>query len=394
MEINLFAPESFRAGHPHDQYHWLRENAPVFWQQTADGEGYWALTRYRDVFAVDRDFSTFSSEPTVMIADPDPAGDMLFGGRKMMLMMDPPQHTLLRRLVRTTFTREAALTRAPRLDQLARQILGKVAPSGACDFVEDIAGEMPSYVIAELMGLPPEDGRQLYRLTEILHSASPPSEIVAALSAMFEYGREVIKQKRAHPGEDIASALLSAELDGRKLDDAEFLLFFLLLIDAGGDTTRNLLGAGLIALLENPDQLEWLKADLEGRLGSAREELLRYCAPVVYMRRRATKDTRIGDSEIRAGQKVVMYFGAANRDPSEFEAPDRLDLSRTPNGHIAFGTGPHGCLGQHLARLEIDAVLRHLFATLDDIEITAPPQWLSSNFIAGPKTLPIRFRAR
>ncbi|MDE2465852.1 MAG: cytochrome P450 [Alphaproteobacteria bacterium] len=394
MDINLFAPESFQSGHPHGQYRWLRENAPVFWQQTPDGQGYWALTRYADVFAVDRDFSTFSSEPTVMIADPDPAGDMLFGGRKMMLMMDPPQHTAFRRLVRSAFTREAASARALRLDALAGQIVDRVASQGACDFVSDIAGEMPSYVIAELMGLPPEDGRELYRLTEILHSASPQPEIVAALSAMFDYARGVIAQKRACPGDDLASVLLSAQIEGRKLDDTEFLLFFLLLIDAGGDTTRNLLGAGLIALLENPDQLRWLKADLDARLASAREELLRYCSPVVYMRRRATKDIRIGDTLIGEGQKVVMYFGAANRDPARFAEPDRLDLARTPNDHIAFGTGPHGCLGQHLARLEIDAVLRHVLGRFEDIEITAPPHWLSSNFIAGPRALPIRFRVR
>ena len=208
---------------------------------------------------------------------------------------------------------------------------------------------------------------------------------------MFGYASGVIAEKRARPGDDLATRLLQAEVEGRRLTDPEFLLFFLLLIDAGGDTTRNLLSSGLLALDRHPDQRAWLMADLPGRLASAREELLRYTSPVIYMRRTATRDARLGEADIKAGDKVVMYFGAANRDPDQFADPDRLDLSRSPNEHAAFGGGPHVCLGQHIARLEIDAILVEVLTRMKNLEIVGEPEWLASNFISGPRTMPVRF---
>jgi len=394
MKIDLLSPESFAQGHPLAQYKWLRENAPVFWHEEPNGSGFWAVTRYKDVWEVDRNFQAFSSEPTIMITDPLAEQQSAFGPYKMMLMMDPPQHTAYRRLIRNEFTAPISADRTPRMQALARQIVDAVIEKGECDFVGEIAGEMPSYVIAELMGLPLDDGRELYKLTEIIHTspeAQAPGAGAAAVFQMFEYGRGVIAEKRARPADDLATKLLEAEVDGKRLDDIEFLLFFLLLIDAGGDTTRNLLSAGLIALFDHPDQLAWLKADLPNRLASAREELLRFTTPVIYMRRTARHDSVLAGERIEEGQKVVMYFGSANRDPEKFERADELDLSRSPNEHIAFGTGPHGCLGQHIARIEIDAILTEVLTRLDGLEISGQPEWLPSNFISGPKHLPVRF---
>jgi cytochrome P450 len=395
MNIDLLNPARFAAGHPLDQYKWLRENDPVHWHEEPDGPGFWAVTRYDDVYSVDRNFQAFSSEPTIMIQDPLSENENTFGGYKMMLMMDPPQHTAYRKLIRNEFTVPAAGERIPRMHALARQIVNEVIEKGECDFVSEVAGEMPSYVIAELMGIPLDDGRELYKLTETIHTAPevlPENAGGLAVLKMFEYGRGVIEEKRKNPKDDLATKLLQAEVDGKRLDDIEFLLFFLLLIDAGGDTTRNLLSSGLIALQNNPDQLAWLKADLTNRLPSAREELLRYTTPVIYMRRTAKHDTELSGKKIRERDKVVMYFGSANRDAAKFDAPDRLDLSRTPNEHIAFGTGPHGCLGQHIARIEIDAILREVLTRMDDLEIVGEPEWLASNFISGPKHLDVRFR--
>jgi cytochrome P450 len=395
MNIDLVSPASFSAGHPLAQYRWLRENAPVFWQEEPNGPGYWAVTRYKDVWEVDRNFSAFSSEPTIMITDPPPEQAAGFGGYKMMLMMDPPQHTAYRKLIRNEFAQPVSSERTPRMNMLARQIVDAVIEKGECDFVSEIAGEMPSYVIAELLGIPLDDGRELYKLTEAIHTAPEAQDAGAGAMAvfkMFEYGRGVIDEKRARPKDDLATKLLMAEVDGKKLDDIEFLLFFLLLVDAGGDTTRNLLSSGLIALQDNADQLAWLKADLPGRLPSAREELLRYTTPVIYMRRTAKHDVVLAGETIEEGDKVVMYFGSANRDPEKFERPDVLDLSRTPNEHIAFGTGPHGCLGQHIARIEIDAILTEVLTRMDDLRIAGSPEWLASNFISGPKHLPVTFR--
>ena len=396
MNIDLIDPQSFAAGHPFAQYRWLRENAPVFWHEEPNGPGFWAVTRYRDVWEVDRNFSAFSSEPTIMITDPLAGTENQFGGYKMMLMMDPPQHTAYRKLIRAEFTRDVTDARIPRMSALARQIVDAVIAKGECDFVSEVAGEMPSYVIAELMGIPLDDGRELYKLTEIIHTspeAQAPGAGAEAVLKMFQYARTVIDEKRARPANDLATKILQAEVDGKRLDDTEFLLFFLLLVDAGGDTTRNLLSSGLIALLENPDQLAWLKADLPNRLPGAREELLRFTTPVIYMRRTAKRDIDVGGEAIREGQKVVMYFGSANRDPDKFDRPDALDLSRTPNEHIAFGTGPHGCLGQHIARIEIDAILMEVLTRMENIQLAAAPEWLPSNFISGPKKMPVRFRA-
>jgi cytochrome P450 len=367
----------------------------VHWHEEPHGKGFWAVTRYDDVWSVDRDFQAYSSEPTIMIQDPlAEAGG--FGAYKMMLMMDPPDHTAFRKLIRSEFTLPSAKLREARIRELATQIVDAVIQKGECDFVAEVAGEMPSFVIAELMGLPPEDGRELYKLTEVIHTAPealPPGAGGAAVMKMFEYGRKVIDEKRARPADDLASKLLACEVDGRRLDDMEFLLFFLLLVDAGGDTTRNLLSGGLLALMQHPDQLAWLKADLPGRLGAAREEMLRWTSPVIYMRRTAKHDVELGGKTIAEGQKVVMYFGSANRDPRHFERPDVFDVSRAANEHNAFGVGAHACLGQHIARVEIDAMLVEVLTRMTDFELAAPPEWLASNFISGPKAMPLKFKA-
>ena len=397
MHIDLLSPASFAGGQPHDQYDWLRQNAPVYWHEEPRGRGYWAVTRYDDIWTVDRDFQTYSSEPTIMIADPNQGGvDGSMGPYKMMLMMDPPEHAGFRKLIRGEFTLPSAKLRAERIAALARQIVDAVIDKGECDFVADVAGEMPSYVIAELMGMPLGDGRELYKLTEAIHTApeaQAPGAGADAVRKMFEYGMGLIAEKRARPGDDLASKLLACEVDGRRLADPEFLLFFLLLIDAGGDTTRNLLAAGLLALMERPDQIAWLKQDLDGRLAGAQEELLRWTSPVIYMRRTAKRDAELNGANIRAGDKVVMYFGAANRDAAKFEHPDTLDVSRPPEAHLAFGAGPHVCLGQHIARIEIDAMFREVLTRMTDFELAAAPEWLPSNFISGPRAMPLRFRA-
>ncbi len=397
MRIDLVSPDSFAAGHPHDQYDWLRENAPVYWHEEADGTGFWVLSRYADVYETGRNHQVFSSEPTVMMQDPPPGSEQMMGEYQMMLNMDPPKHTAFRTLIRGEFAREPAGRMQTRIAQLAAQIVDAVIDHGACDFVSDVAGEMPSFVIAEMMGLPLDDGRELYKLTEVLHTspeARREGEAEAALGQMFGYAAKVIEQKRAHPDDDLASKLLAAEVDGRKLTDPEFQLFFLLLVDAGGDTTRNLLASGMLALMDHPEQLAWLMEDLDHRLPAAREELLRWCSPVTYMRRTAKSDFKIGDKAIKAGDKVIMYYGSANRDEAQFPQADRLNLARTPNDHLAFGGGAHVCLGQHIARVEIDAMLREVLTRMDKIQCTEPPAWLESNFISGPKTMPVSFAPR
>ena len=394
IDIALLSPESFAHGQPHDQFAWLRANDPVHWHDEPDGSGFWAVTRYRDVKAIGRDAATFSSIPSIMI--PDGEGGLEVGDHKMLITTDPPHHTGLRKLVATEFIPKAAKAMRPRIESLAKRIIDDVIDKGECDLVEDIAGLMPSYVIADMLGIPHEDGVALYRLTETIHAAPESVAQGAALGAvleMFNYARGVWEQKRAEPADDLATLIAQASIDGHELDLIDFNLFFLLLIDAGGDTTRNLVAGGMDALFGHPKQLAWLAEDLDGRMGSAVEELLRWISPVVYMRRTATRDTELDGVTIAAGQKVVMYYGSANRDPEVFGATgDELDLARSPNDHVAFGGGgPHFCVGAHIARVEIHSILRELLTRLVDVQPAGPTEWLPSTFISGPKHLPIRF---
>ena len=396
MKIDLLSPGTFAGGHPHEQYDWLRENAPVYRHAEPDGPGFWAITRYQDVYDIGRNAGLFSSEPTIMISDPDPSQMNFSSEHKMMLMMDPPEHTAYRKLISREFTQGPARHYNERIEELAREIVDAVIDRGECEFVSEVAGEMPSLVIADLMGLPLDDGRELYKLTEVIHSAPetlPENAIPEAVMKMFEYGQRVIHEKRQNPGDDLASKLLSAELNGKKLEDFEFLLFFMLLIDAGGDTTRNLVGTGMYELLRHPDQLALLQSDVDRYLPGARDELLRWTTPVIYMRRTVTEDTLLGGEQLKKGDKVVMYYGAANRDAAMFDNPHTFDITRSPNKHIAFGGGHHVCLGQWFARLEIDAILREVLSRMNDIELAGDVSWMPSNFISGLTALPVRFSA-
>ncbi|MDY7100112.1 MAG: cytochrome P450 [Actinomycetota bacterium] len=390
--IDLLDPATFAHGQPHEHFRRLRDHDPVHHHPEPDGPGFWAVTRHADVRAVGRDAATFSSEPTIMIPDGEIAD---IAGHKMMLMMDPPDHSRYRRLVNRGFTPRGAAELRPRVEQLARRIVDAVAPKGECDLVEDVAGELPSFVVADLLGLPLDDGRRLYQLTETIHSAPgavPEGAQAAAIGEMFAYATQVIADKRANPGDDLSSQLLAAEIDGHRLDEIDFCLFFMLLVDAGGDTTRNLVAGGMAALFDHPDERARLEADLDGLLPSAIEEMLRWVSPVIYMRRRATKDTELGGRAIAEGDKVVMYYGSANRDERVFADPDRFDIGRTPNDHVAFGGGgPHFCLGSHLARIEIDAMFRELLTRLPDLAPAGPVEYQPSTFISGPRHLPVRF---
>jgi len=388
--VNLFSPASYANGHPTDQYAWLRDNDPVHWHSEPDGPGFWAVTRYEDVKALSRNTALFSSRPTIMIDD---RSAMDLGDHTMMLTMDPPRHTQYRKLVAPRFLRRAVGLMRPEIERLAAEIIDGVADRDEFDLVEDVAGLLPSYVIAEMLGIPRQDGVSLYRLTETIHAdpaSQPEGAGIAAVFEMFSYASGVWNAKRARPGDDLASALVTAEVDGHRLDETDFNLFFLLLIDAGGDTTRNLVAGGMDALFEHPAERERLTADLE-LLPAAIEEMLRWTSPVIYMRRTATADTELRGRPIEAGQKVVLYYGAANRDPRAFDEPERFDVTRTPNDHVAFGGGgQHFCLGAQVARAEIEAMFRQILTRLPGLQKAGQTEWLPSTFISGPRHIPVR----
>jgi cytochrome P450 len=392
--IDLLDLAHYADGPPHALFRRLRAEDPVHWHAERDGPGFWAVTRHADVVRVSRDPATFSSfAGGTMIADAPPAQLAML--RLMMLNMDPPQHTALRLLINRGFTPSAVARLHERIGGLARQIVDAVAARGACDFVVDVAGELPSYVIAELVGIPLADGRRLYQLTERMHttaqSADDRADAEAAIIEMMSYSHALRETKRARPGPDIASALLAAEVDGERLSDVEFDMFFMLLINAGGDTTRNLVAGGMLALIEHPAEWARLRAD-PTLLPTAIEEMLRWVTPVMHFRRTATRDTVLRGRRIGAGDKVVVFYSSANRDEEVFDAPERFDVARTPNEHLAFGGGgAHFCLGANLARLEIRALFEQVLARLPDLRLAGPVERLRSNFINGPRRMPVTF---
>ena len=394
-KIDLWSSSSFAAGHPREQYRWLRRNDPVHWHEEPGGRGFWAITKHEDVRAISRDSATFSNSPTIMMQDV-PAGSGGAGGN-MMIMIDPPAHTRYRNLVKSGFTPHAIEPRRERIQALAKQIVDEVIERGECDFVTDIAGKLPSYVIADLVGIPLEDGVMFYDWTEIIHSAPdavPPAVRAETLQKMVLYSAQVAQQKQANPADDLSTHLLNSVVDGDRLTIPDFISFFILLMDAGGDTTRNLVGGGMELLLQHPDQRDRLLADLDGMLPNAVEEMLRYVSPVVYMRRTLTKDTDIRGRTLKEGDKLLMYYGAANADEDVFDGGDSFDITRDCTEHVAFGSGgAHFCLGANIARMEIIAMFREVLTRMRDIERGGETQWLASNFISGPTHLPIRFRA-
>jgi cytochrome P450 len=393
ISIDPLDPATFADGPPYETLRRLRAESPVHWCEEKDGPGFWLVTRHADVVAVSRDHATYSSwQGGTMPPDMDPMGLAMV--RLMLLNMDPPAHTKVRNLVNRGFTPRQVARLEPRIRELSADIVAAVAPAGRCDFVTQVAGELPSALIAELMGIPIADGRKLYDLTERMHTAGDPAGAGAAVAEMMSYAAGIRGRKRAEPAEDIASVLLAAEIDGARLTDMEFDFFFLLLINAGGDTTRNLVASGMLTLIRHPEALAALRAD-RSLLPGAIEEMLRFCSPVMQFRRTAIQDGEIDGRAIAKGQKVVMFYPSANRDEEVFDEPDRFDIRRSPNQHVAFGGGgAHFCLGASLARLEIRCLFAAILDGLDAIELDGPVERLHSWFIDGPRRMPVRFRGR
>jgi cholest-4-en-3-one 26-monooxygenase len=396
--IDLTDKDTFVHGVPHDWFASLRRDAPVFWHEEEDGPGFWCVTRYDDVVTVNRDNQIFSSSRgAVFMWDlPESA---LEQQRLMMLNMDPPMHTRYRRLVNKGFTPRMVSELETKARERARAILDKVTPRGECDFVVDVAAELPLQVIADVLGVPQEDRHKMFDWSNRMVGSDDPeygvTEEEAQLASMelFAYANKLAEEKRGEAGQDLISILSDAEVDGEQLTQLEIDLFFMLLTVAGNETTRNQVSHGLLALLEHPDQLERLRANRE-LLPGAVEEMLRWASPVMHFRRTATEDLILGGQAIAAGDKIVIWYVSANRDEKVFDDPMRFDIERSPNEHVAFGGGgPHFCLGANLARMEIRVLFEELLDRWSHLELAGEPTRLRSNFINGIKHIPLRFTA-
>ena len=389
-------PRLHEAGIPHAAFRDLRVNDPLHWQPETDGSGFWMLTRHADVTTVSKDWETFSSHRgTVLLQDLD--ADLLAQQQLMMLNMDPPDHTKLRLLVNRGFLPRYVNKLEEHVRDLARVIVDGIIERGECDFVTDIAMELPLQVIAEMMGVPKEDRIKLFQWSNrMIGSADPeyatsPEDSSNAAMELFMYANELATERRKTPGDDIVSALLTAEVDGQSLTDMEFDLFFLLLTVAGNETTRNLLANAMLGLFEQPDQWRAL-VHAGGASLYAVEEFLRWGTPVMQFRRTAQRDVEMHGKQIKEGDKVTIWYSSANWDDDMFTDPMAFDVARTPNQHLSFGAGgPHHCLGAALARMEIRVMFDELIKRLPDIAQAGPAQLLRSNFIHGMKHLPVRF---
>jgi cholest-4-en-3-one 26-monooxygenase len=312
-----------------------------------------------------------------------------------MINQDAPRHTRLRKLINKGFTNRMTRQMETHIRKLAGEIVDGVARKGECDFVATIASELPLLVIAELVGCPIEDRGKLFQLSNRMIGFEDPEfadgeNATSAMLELLEYAGHLGDLRRADPRDDLTSVLVHAELDGERLDELSFNMFFILLILAGNETTRNAISGGMLALSEHPDQRKKLASDLS-LLPTAAEEILRYVSPVITMRRTATCDTVIAGQSIRENDKVVMFYPAANRDAEVFENPQHFDLVRDPNPHLAFGWGPHFCLGASLARTEIRCIFSELLTRLPDIELNGPVRRLRSSTVNSIKSMPVRF---
>jgi cytochrome P450 len=390
--VDLADPDTYAAGVPFDAFRKLRESAPVAWHPYQDGPGFLALTGYDEVYAVSRDSATWSSEATGVYIDAPGPDDIADQRGVMMLTMDPPRHTALRALAIQGFKPRQVAKLNERITDMARDVVDNVIERGECDFVKEVAGALPSYVIAEMLGIPVEDGYRLYELTEIMNTgAIGGSRAIRAGAEMFRYSTKLAARKRAEPCDDIATSLLHAEVDGQRLTEQEFNYLFLLLINAGGDTTRNLVAGGMCALMEFPEELIKLEAD-PSLLATAVDEMLRYVTTFIAFFRTATKDTELRGVPVRQGDRVAMFYPSANRDAAHFVDPDRFDVTRKPNQHIAFGGGgAHFCLGANLARVEVTALVSAVLSRMKNMELAGSIERMPSTLINNIHSMPVRF---
>jgi cytochrome P450 len=392
--------DNFADGFPHDLFALHREEAPVYWHEptenTPDGEGFWSVATYAETLAVFKDPATYSSVT---------GGSRPFGGTllqdlsiagQVLNMMDDPRHSHIRRLVSSGLTPRMIARVEDDLRARARRLLDEVTPGEPFDFLVDIAAEVPMQMICILLGVPESERHWLFEAIEPQFDFGEarraqigtvgqltPEE---AGSRMYTYGQSLIAAKRASPTDDMLSVVANATVENESLSDLELYLFFSLLFSAGAETTRNAVAGGLLALIDNPAAMAALRSDLE-LLPSAVEEMVRWTSPSPSKRRTATRDVELAGCLIKAGDKVQIWEGSANRDGAVFAEPDVLDITRKPNPHLGFGQGVHYCLGANLARLELRVLFEELLTRFSSARLVKPAEWTRSNRHTGLRHL-------
>ena len=397
-DINVYDPDAYVVGVPHQQFKLLREQSPVFWHAHPDGGGYWLVSRHEDVMMVSRDHKTFSAQLGFVLVDDLPE-EILEQVKHQLLGMDPPNHGPIRRAVISRFTSKMLAELEPSVREITRSILLEAKQRQGCNFVYDVAGELPTSVIGSLLGVPVDMWHQLREWSDMQTSASDPDiggspeQVQQASIEMGTYGYQLAVERKDKAGDDLISLLINAEVDGHKVSEMEFASLFVQITVAGNETTRSLIAGGMYELIKRPELYRQLEAAPEG-LPMAIEEMLRWTCPLHYFRRTATCDTNIAGQAIKKNDKVVMLYSSANFDDAVFEDPFDFNIQRKANPHMAFGHGIHLCLGANLARMEARVFFEEFFKMFKGIELLDEPARIRSNLVNGFKSMPVRLLAR
>lgn len=397
--IDLLDLDIFAQREPHEEFRILRNQYPLYWNEEPDPEpGFWNITKYEDIKYISTRPELFSSAQGINISydrtvDPQVVNAVIGN----MITMDPPMHVAYRKIANPFFTYQSIQNLEARVKELTRQIVDDVAKRGECEFMTDIAARLPILVLCDLLGVPHSDQKKIFDWSNKLIGLEDPelnpegpAGGLPVFMDLFAYGQRMIKDRRANPRNDLMTAMATAQIDGKPVPPILLDGFFLLIVIAGNETTRNTITGGMKALIENPEQRQKL-VDNPALIPTAVEEILRWVSAVAYMRRTATQDTEIRGQKIAKGDKLVMWYGAANRDEDAFENPDKFDVTRDPNEHIAFGYGQHRCLGARLAQLQLRVMFTELLTRIPDMEMTGPVSRLRTNFINGIKHMPVKF---
>jgi cytochrome P450 len=404
-DADITSHDTYTHGVPHATFDRLRAKSPVFWTEESDGSGFWSILRYDDALAVSRDVATFTSSKGIRLEEMDEEETK---ARLTLMELDPPEHTRYRRLVSKGFTRRSVESYEEQIRELAVEVIEAALQQDEFDFVHAIAEELPMRMLGKLLGTSDDDGRKLVAwgdallgntdpdftdfpvdLTDTDQFRMVPFRSPASIQ-IFQYAQEQAEDRRACPRGDVISQLLAPTIDGEPLTDLEFNNFFTLLVAAGNDTTRYTMTHAMHTLMNHPQLWDAWKANPD-LTTTAVEEVLRTSSVTMHFRRTATRDIEMRGQQIKAGDKVAVWFNAANHDPEAFENPYRYDLARSQNDHMAFGrNGPHLCLGAWLARMEIRLVFQELMKRVDRFEPAGDVARLRSNFIAGIKRLPVK----
>jgi cytochrome P450 family 142 subfamily A polypeptide 1 len=376
---------AFYGDDPHENLTWMRENAPVYWDEAGQ---VWGITLYEDVFALSKDNQTWRSSGGIRPDNP---------AMPYMIDMDDPDHRKRRALVSKGFTPRRTSDREARVREISVDLIQRAKIRGRFDFVKDVAAWLPLIVIGDMLGVDPDDYPRLLEWSEamILGTGATSVERMMDAARAFDeyttYQRRVLENRRRSPREDLVSILVHAEVDGDRLSTDELLMETLLILIGGDETTRHVLSGGMYQLLLHPEQRAALAQD-PAKIPAAVEEMLRWVSPIQNMARTAARDVELRGQKIRAGQKVILLYPSANRDAKVFDDPFRFDIARKPNDHIAFGLGGHFCLGSNLARLELRVFFEEALRGLPGLELASaqPPPLRASNFVSGIESLPVR----